>query len=104
MKDNIIKFDYYFGDIKTSSVEANLETGEVKSTDFVDNSIITFFGKGPKTLERLDRRLSQRIFPKNQAESQQLVERLGLKEYNVLELCKITKGKMAKDAFWIDFK
>lgn len=77
---------------------------QVSIQNFTDNLISRAFGcKESVTWEDLESFLESRCFPKNRANAKDILENIGLEEYDPFEIVKKTQGKMAEDDQWLEF-
>lgn len=103
-KENILEFEFLYKDMICSRVRANFTTGVVESKDYVDELILTVFGKQEHNIDNLLLFFEERVFPSSRPDTYEMLEVMGLKEYNPLDICKKTHGKCLGDELWIRFK
>lgn len=103
-KENILEFEFLYKDMICSWVRANFTTGVVESRDYVDELILTVFGKQEHNIDNLLLFFEERVFPSSRPDTYEMLEVMGLKEYNPLDICKKTHGKCLGDELWIRFK
>ncbi|MFR4369013.1 MAG: hypothetical protein ACLT4F_09550 [Clostridia bacterium] len=76
----------------------------VSFENFTDDNIRRMFGcKKTATYEDFERFLERRCFPRTRDNASDLLNTLGLTEYNPIEIVKKTSGKMAHDTLWVRF-
>lgn len=100
----ILEFEYLNKDDVGTWVRANSKTGEVEVKDFTEKRHNQFFAKRPHTIEYLNEKLEERCFPRTQDGAGETLKRIGLTQYNPLDIVRITHGRLWKDHFWIRFK
>lgn len=103
-KENILEFDFLYMDMLCTSVKANFTTGVVERVDYVNEPILTVFGKLEPNIDNLLLFFQERVFPDTRPDTYDMLEFMGLKEYNPLDICKKTHGKCWEDEMWIRFK
>lgn len=103
-KENILEFDFLYMDMLCTSVKANFTTGVVERVDYVNEPILTVFGKLEPNIDNLLLFFQERVFPSTRPDTYDMLEFMGLKEYNPLDICKKTHGKCWEDEMWIRFK
>ena len=96
-------FDFMNKDIVCSHVEVG-ESGNVQCQEFDPRLPYQVFYKMPHTVENLNKFFADRCFPKERVNCQQLLDGLGLKEWNPLDIIKLTHGVMWGDTCWIRFE
>ena len=92
-KENILEFDFLYMDMLCTSVKANFTTGVVERVDYVNEPILTVFGKLEPNIDNLLLFFQERVFPNTRPDTYDMLEFMGLKEYNPLDICKKTHGK-----------
>lgn len=102
--EEIVEFEYLEENTVNSHVMFNRKTGEVKIEDFNDDPLCTFMGYNEHTIPNIMRFLQERCFPETRADRDVLLELLGLRVYNPLDIVRKTHGRMVGDFFWIRFK
>jgi len=55
------------------------------------------------TYQRFIEWASERCFPPNRVDAEELLEELGLDRYNGWDIVQKTEGRLMTDHFWIDF-
>lgn len=104
LNDNMIIINYYNEDKLCSKIYANLETREVSVRNFTDNNIEKAFGLNEYPIwSDFEAFLERRCFPKDRQNIKLELKKLGLNEYNPLEICKATGGRNYKDNQWMNF-
>lgn len=103
-KENILEFDFLYMNMLCTSVKANFTTGVVERVDYVNEPILTVFGKLEPNIDNLLLFFQERVFPDTRPDTYDMLEFMGLKEYNPLDICKKTHGKCWEDEMWIRFK
>ena len=103
-KENILEFDFLYMDMLCTSVKANFTTGVVERVDYVNEPILMVFGKLEPNIDNLLLFFQERVFPDTRPDTYDMLEFMGLKEYNPLDICKKTHGKCWEDEMWIRFK
>lgn len=101
---NILEFEFLYRDMICSSVVVNFTTGVVECMDFVEEPILTVFGRQEHSIENLLDFFEERVFPEERDDTKGMLEFMGLKEYNPLDICRKTHGKCWEDEMWIRFK
>lgn len=87
-----------------AEVFANTKTGEVWFTNFLDDAIILPFNrKTNATMCDLIEFFEDRCFERGRFDLRDILDRLGLVEYNPFHIVYRYGGKAAEDHFWIDF-
>lgn len=102
--DRILKFDYMWKDTLCTSVEVNWTKQTVVAVDYVDDCVKQVFGKRPHTIEVLLKFFEERCFSRERPDKDILLEIIGLKEYNPLDICKKTHGLVLNEFSWIRFE
>jgi len=97
-------FDYMNKDVVCSHVEVDLTTKEIKCEDFTDIKPHLVFAKRPHTIENLNFFFESRCFPRGRKDEKDLLQYLGLMQYNPLDIVRKTHGAMYKDFCWIRFE
>lgn len=98
-----MEFDYMYKDIVCTHVIC--AGNEVKVENKVKNPNLAAFGTvetvNPNDVYEL---LCERCFPETRANCSELLEDMGLQEYDPIEIIKQTHGTMCSDYFWIRLK
>lgn len=101
----MIKYDLeiHYRDEKTADIK-------VYSDDTVEYNVhkralgeIPFMFDNP-TVAQVELFIGERCVPKNRANIQEYLNKLGLEEYDPLEIVRKTHGTMFEDGMWIKFK
>ena len=101
---NRLVFDYYHKDDLCSHVEVDTSTGSISVTDYTDEVLFTVFGKRPHTVEELNAFFESRCFPRGRADEKEILEYLGLRQYNPLDIVRITHGVLFGSFSWLKFE
>lgn len=102
--DKKLVFDYMNKNVVCSHVEVNLRTREVYCEDFTNVVHHLVFAKRPHTVENLNFFFETRCFPRGREDEKDILEFLGLRQYNPLDIVRKTHGVMYKDYNWIRFE
>lgn len=99
-----MEFDVLSRDRLISTVK--VENNKVYLTNHTDGDILLRpFGVNEKpTIKDLEAFFEERCFPRERVNRQEILEALGLMEYNPLEIVKITHAVQLEDYVWIRFK
>ena len=97
-------FDLMFKDEVCSHVEVNLDNREIACEEYSNVPHHVVFGKRPHTIENLNLFLERRCFPKERPDCRELLEDIGLTQYNPLDIVRVTHGAMCHDYMWIRFE
>ncbi len=103
MHDKLI-FDYMNKDDVCSHVEVDLTTKQILCEDFTDVKHHLVFAKRPHTIDNLNFFFETRCFPRGREDEKDILEFLGLRQYNPLDIVRKTHGAMHKDFCWIRFE
>lgn len=87
-----------------TSVYVNPFTKKVKFKNYTDFPLDCVFGvKKKATYEDVMSFFEDRTFPRNRKDLDDILEWMGLSEYNPYLMCKKLNGRTAQDENWIDF-
>ena len=87
-----------------TSVYINPITKKVKIKNFTDDIMDRAFGVNEKpTYEDVLKFFESRTFPRNRVSINDILESMGLKEYDPYLMCKKLQGRTEQDNFYIDF-
>lgn len=101
--DKTLEFDYMYKDEVCTHVFVNFTKQEIKVQQYGDTPIKSVFWKMPQTMENLFVFFEYRCFERTRCNKKQILEEMGLSEYEPLAICKITHGYLTSDCFWIRF-
>ena len=79
----------------------------VRVKNYADFPLDNAFGlKSPEnvTWDDVYRFLISRTYPENRANINEILEDLGLKEYDPIKMCRITRGRMTNDQNWLTIR
>lgn len=96
--------DYYNGDKLCSTIYVDSSNKEVRVKNYTDDNIERAFGinENPKWQD-FETFLENRCFPRDRQNLKYELKKMGLNEYNPLEICKATGGRNYKDEQWMTF-
>ena len=97
-------FDYMYRDEVSAHVEIDLKTKEVTCEEYSDVLFKQAFGLRPANMDTVVWFFRRRCFPETQDGVEELLEMLGLKQYDPYSIVKKTKGMMWKDHCWVRFE
>jgi len=101
----MLRFQYMERDQVTADVQVDYETKTVIYTPHTKDIYALPFGtRMNPTIADVSRFFQSRCFPKERRNCKQLLEDLGLEEYNPLEIVKKTHGRQLEDYCWIKFE
>ena len=97
--------NYYRDNQLCSRIYVDESEKRVSVENFVDNPMFRAFGINEKpTWKDFEDFLEERCFPRNINHVELNLRSLGLTEYEPLEICKRTNGRMAGDSMWMSFE
>lgn len=102
-KKIILKFDYMEENNVNSSVTVYSDK-TIECVDFVRENYRKVFGKRPMTMENLYKFFESRCFSRDNFGVKELLQMLGLTQYNPYDIVKVTHGHMTCDHNWIRFE
>lgn len=95
----------YDGDLLGTKVYADEESKQIKIKNFTDFPLPRAFGVNENpTWADFEAMLEERCIPRNRHNLKYNLKAIGLEEYNPLEICKKTGGRMAHDYCWMSFE
>ena len=101
---NTMVIDYYNGDCLCSKIYVDTKNKEVQVRNFTSDNIERAFGVNQNpTWTDFENFLENRCFPRDRQNLKLELKKLGLNEYNPLDICKATSGRNYKDEQWMDF-
>lgn len=87
-----------------TEIKVNPVTKKVKIVNYTDNVFCRAFGANENpTYADVIHFLEKRTVPKNRGDIKEILEEVGLKEYDPYFLCKFFGGRMAQDDFCVEF-
>ena len=96
--------EYYNSDTLCSKIYVDEDHKEVRVENFTDKLVFRAFGINEHpTWKDYEEFLEDRCFPRNRHHVEYNLKCLGLTEYNPLEICKRTEGRMYGDFQWMKF-
>ena len=97
--------DYYNGDKLCSTIYVDSSNKEVRVKNYTDDNIERAFGinENPKWQD-FETFLENRCFPRDRQNLKYELKKMGLNEYNPLEICKATNGRNYKDNQWMNIQ
>lgn len=100
----VLKFELLSKDEVCTRVEYNPSTKEIKCEQLSPVFYKTVFGKRPHTVDNLLDFFKERVWEETRYDLDEILESLGLREYDPLSICRITHGKCWEDDMWIRFE
>lgn len=97
-----LKFEVLYKDTVTASVEIKGNQAHIRRFD--DCPIHYLFPKEEMDLYSVLEILEGRCFPRSRVNADDLLRKLGLKNYQPLEIVRKTHGLMRNDYVWIRFE
>lgn len=102
-KENFV-INYYNKESLCSAIYVDVTNKTVKVENFTDDNIERAFGINQNpTWTDFELFLESRCFPKDRQNLKYELKKLGLNEYDPLEICKATGGRNYKDEQWMTF-
>lgn len=98
-----LSFDFMHFDKVCCHVEVD-KHGNIDYQQYTDSLFESIFFRGEPSIERLLTFFRSRCFEETRADADEWLRYLGLKEYDPLEICRKTHGRMWGDKLWIRFK
>jgi len=98
------KLTFYFMDKDTPCSKVCLTGNQVEVEIYDPNPLRNYVMNMPLDKLHLLERLEMRCFPRNRSNVKEILNHMGLEEYNVLEIVKKTHGVLADDHTWIRFE
>lgn len=97
-------YDIMYKDFKIGEME--FDNKGITATLFDDDFHSALFPIGMNKVGTLivTEWFEERVFPPERQDKEVLLETLGLKEYNLLKIIKITRASCLKDPTWIKFE
>ncbi len=86
----VLGFAFMYYDTVCEHVEVDLETMEVRSKVYTDEIMLQVFGKRSKTIENVHHFFRSRCFEETNYGLKDLLELLGLQQYNPYDIVRIT--------------
>lgn len=84
-------------------VTYNRKTKEITNEQFSKVPHETIIGKGEPTVDRLLTFLRSRCFEEGRPDKKELLEYMGLTQYDPLSIVMVTKGQLTSDHMWVRF-
>ena len=97
-----LTFDLYYKKEKLAHITVN--NNKVQVENYTASKIFNPFLIKNVTKETVIEFLKNRCFEYSRPDKKELLERLGLKEYSIVDIVKKTHGVMAEDHVWIKFE
>lgn len=95
---------YYNKEELCTDIFVNEENKEIQIRNYTDDPLSRAFGiNNAPTWCDYEKFIQGRVFPENRQHLKLELKRLGLDEYNPLEICKATDGRNLKDSQWMEF-
>ena len=98
-----IEFDYMFKDEVATHVKIENGVVSVIHSDKVLKPFKLLMGRETVYLSDLEKVFARMVFPYNRVNRNELLENMGLKEYNVHDIIEYTHGVMYNSYNWIRF-
>ena len=97
--------NFYNNEDLCSVIYANSEEKTVSVKNFTNNLLFRAFGINEHpTWQDFESFLQSRCFPETRQNLKYDLKKLDLTEYNSLEICKKTNGKIFEDNQWMEIK
>ncbi len=94
--------NYYNDKELCTRIYVNQEEKHIHIVNFTDIPLFRAFGINEHpTWQDFEDFLKERCFPENRHHIELNLRALGLSEYNPLEICKRTNGRMVNDNMWM---
>lgn len=99
-----IEFDYMDNDMVVTHVFADPKTGEIDVTNYTDDKLKLPYYRKPRNMAEVAVVFEMRSFCEERPDLDEMLEHIGLKVYDPLSICRITRGVLMGDKQWIRFK
>ncbi|MBQ3514040.1 MAG: hypothetical protein IJA32_09640 [Lachnospiraceae bacterium] len=99
----ILKFEYYEKDKLNTRVQVDYSRQEILVENFTDDIVEQAFGRRKVTIETIDEFFRERVFPETRVNCKELLEDLGLRNFDAEAIARITHGVLVHDFNWIRF-
>ena len=100
-----IRFSYMVKDEVIAEVEFNYSTGKVKVKNYIDDPVMLPFGVNENpTIKDLDRFLESRCVSRNRGNLKDVLNLIGVEEYDPYLIVRETYGLLWDDYSWIKFE
>ena len=96
-----MKIEVFYKDKPTAT--AYIDGNDVRIDYYTDDQVVCLFPRKKMDMITIMECLETRCYPRNRQSIKRILKTLGLKEYNPLEICKITHGIMRNDYTWLRF-
>lgn len=96
-------FDVMWKDDVIASVSITNNRKDIKIKKFNNDIYKQPFMYGKMDLDRVYQFISYRCFEEGRGDKEELLELLGLEEYNPWEIIKKTHGRLFEDYLWVRF-
>lgn len=105
MDKKVLKFYWMSADEVCAEIEVYMDPFRVDYNNITDDKLKMFCFPG-HTLTRdwLDDFFEDRVWSRHRPDSDELLNNIGLINFNPLDIIKITHGRMTSDDFWIKFE
>lgn len=102
--DTILKFDWMLGDRLISEVTIDFPNKEFRVTNHSNHPAEIFYYEKSGSIEALYELLETRCYDRNYQNIKEVLKVLNLVQYDPLEICKITCGRLWYDDFHMVWK
>lgn len=99
----ILKFEYYEKDKLNTKVSVDYVKQEIIVENFTDDIVEQAFGKRKITMDIIDEFFRERVFPETRVNCKDILEGLGLRNFDAEAIARITHGVLIHDFNWIRF-
>lgn len=99
-----VVFDWMLINEVVAHVEIDRISGKVECTEFTDKMPYMFLGRRPHTIESVLSKFKDRCFSEGRPDKKEILESMGLKEYNPYEIVRFTHGHTNRDDCWVRFE
>ena len=97
-------FDWMLINEPIAHVEVDLETKEVKATDYDGIQCFQFFAKRPHTIPSIIKKFRDRCFEEGRPDKEEILASMGLTQYSPLDIVRYTHGHTNRDDLWVRFE
>ena len=96
---------YYDGDLLGTKIYVDEKNKKIEIENYTDVLLSRAFGINENpTWKDFEEMLEERCIPRDRQNLQYVLKTIGVDEYNPLEICKRTGGRMAHDCCWMSFE
>ena len=101
--DRVLNIKYYEKDKLCTEMNVNYTRGTVDVVNFTSDIVSQALGKREATIENVSYFLEERVFEEGRKDKEELLESIGLTNFDPRAICNVTHGMLSNDMFWLSF-